>query len=130
LLRQPQSVGLRTCMAKASLMAGLAMSQTQTALAHALSYELTLREQLPHGQACAVWLPMVMELAAQRSPQVRHDLETVFRQPITQCVITLQDWLQALGVQCRDLRSSADGRLVLQDALGSDRGRNFIAQSS
>ena len=56
-LQTPADLAARVDLSRASLLAGLAMSQTQTALAHALSYDLTLQEGLPHGEACAVWLP-------------------------------------------------------------------------
>lgn len=126
LLQEPTNSGLRMRMAHASLLAGLAMSQTQTALAHALSYQLTLEENMPHGQACAVWLPMTMELAASRSTQVRHDLESIFRMPMALCIRRMHQWLEGLGVSPRDLRETSDGRLVLEQALGSARGRNFV----
>jgi alcohol dehydrogenase len=130
LLNDPDNTGLRTRMAHASLLAGLAMSQTQTALAHALSYQLTLEENMPHGEACAVWLPMAMEIAAARSAQVRHDLESIFRMPIEHCVVRMQDWLNTLGVSPRDLRASLAGQHRLEEALMSARGRNFIEDSS
>lgn len=42
LLEQPQDRALRSTIAEAALLAGLAFSNTQTAIAHALSYPLTL----------------------------------------------------------------------------------------
>jgi alcohol dehydrogenase class IV len=126
LQEQPQDLSLRARMSHASLLAGLAMARTQTALAHALSYEVTLREGLPHGQACAIWLPMVMELAAQRSAQTRADLEEVFARPISLAVPWFIRWLQAVGVQPRDLREKAEGVHRLRMALASERGSNFV----
>jgi alcohol dehydrogenase len=128
LLREPDNIYLRTQMAKASLMAGLAMSQTRTALAHALSYDLTLQEHLPHGQACAVWLPMTMSLAAKRSAQVRHDLGAIFQQPLPEGLNTLRKWLIQLGIEPRDLRDSETGLTQLEQALKSERGNNFIEE--
>jgi alcohol dehydrogenase len=40
-------------LASASLLAGIAISQTRTAICHSMSYPLTLRFGLPHGLACA-----------------------------------------------------------------------------
>jgi alcohol dehydrogenase class IV len=45
---------LRTFLLQASLMAGLAVSNTKTALAHSISYPLTTYFGLPHGLACAL----------------------------------------------------------------------------
>ena len=41
----------------------MAFSNTKTALAHSISYEMTLRFGLPHGIACSFTLPMVLERA-------------------------------------------------------------------
>src|SRR5690606_14532428 len=52
---------LRTAMAEASLLAGLAISGTRTAVAHSISYPLTLRFGIPHGLACGFTLPVILE---------------------------------------------------------------------
>lgn len=48
----------------ASLLAGLAISHTRTALAHSMSYPLTARYGLPHGLACGFTLPAVLDFNA------------------------------------------------------------------
>ncbi len=55
------SLKLRTSLMQASIYAGLAFSNTQTALAHALSYPLTMKFAVPHGLACAFSLPLLFE---------------------------------------------------------------------
>ncbi len=50
----------RECMAEASLLAGLAISQTRTALCHSISYPLTAHFGVPHGLACAFTMPAVL----------------------------------------------------------------------
>lgn len=128
LLAQPHDLPLRSAMSKASLLAGLAMSQTQTALAHALSYALTLQENLPHGHACAVWLPMALDLATAQSAQVQADIEHIFGTSADKAFDTLTQWLLGLGIQPRDLRHSAQGQAQLQEALVSSRGQNFTGR--
>ena len=123
--RQPMQA--REVLARASLLAGLAMSHTQTALAHALSYELTLKEKLPHGEACALWLPMVWELAAGASPACDAALARVFNVPASEGAQVLRRWLHTQGIAARDLRDSAQGRATLEQEMRSARGRNFIA---
>jgi alcohol dehydrogenase len=48
-------------MAKSSLLAGLAISHTRTALCHSISYPLTMHFGLPHGLACAFTMLDVLE---------------------------------------------------------------------
>lgn len=55
----------RDKMAEASLLAGLAISHTRTALCHSISYPLTTYFGVPHGLACAFSMPAVL----------RHNLE-------------------------------------------------------
>ena len=126
LLQGQATVAPRIALARASMLAGLAMSQTQTALAHALSYELTLHENIPHGHACAVWLPMVWELAQEASNDCAALLGRVFDDTNTQGAAQLSQWLHGLGVSPRDLRTTLSGRERLSVELSSARGRNFI----
>jgi phosphonate metabolism-associated iron-containing alcohol dehydrogenase len=127
-LRMPDNLAVRTDLSCASLMAGLAMSQTQTALAHALSYDLTLREGLPHGEACAVWLPMVWALSLGTSPLCDETLAKVFDLPAASGVHALKNWLERLGVSTRELRSDSAGLATLKAEMQSARGRNFVAR--
>lgn len=57
LLDNLESKTARDAMAHASVLAGLAISQTRTALCHAISYPLTAHFGIPHGFACA--FPMI-----------------------------------------------------------------------
>jgi alcohol dehydrogenase len=54
----------RSDMMQASLLAGLAISQTRTALAHSISYPLTTACNLPHGIACSFTLPALLRFNA------------------------------------------------------------------
>lgn len=54
-------INLRTMLAKAGLFAGLAFSNTKTALAHSISYPLTAAYGLPHGLASSLPLVYIME---------------------------------------------------------------------
>lgn len=57
---KPADIGARARMMEASLLAGLAISQSRTALAHAISYPLTSNFSLPHGLACSFTLPALL----------------------------------------------------------------------
>ena len=51
----------RTKIMLACMYAGLAFSNTQTAIAHAMSYYITAYKGLPHGIACSFTLPMLID---------------------------------------------------------------------
>lgn len=55
-LSEPGTIAGRRTLQEASMLAGLAISQTRTAIAHAISYPLTLRFGMPHGLACSFTL--------------------------------------------------------------------------
>ncbi len=56
-LDSPEDIAGRKGMLHASLLAGMAISQTKTAIAHSISYPLTARFNIPHGLACSFTLP-------------------------------------------------------------------------
>ncbi|QKF72289.1 phosphonate metabolism-associated iron-containing alcohol dehydrogenase [Aliarcobacter faecis] len=56
-----QNLEYRTEILKACMYAGLAFSNTQTALAHAMSYYITANKGVPHGLACSFTLPMLID---------------------------------------------------------------------
>ncbi len=140
-LRDPTDLGLRTELALAALEAGYAFSQTRTALAHALSYAVTLEQGLPHGLAVALWLPAAWELAVGCDARVDALLAQVFT-PETATMdnaaavsaqaargaMMLRAWLQRLGVELDPTRLGiTDAAQRIHAALGSPRGRNFVA---
>lgn len=60
LYRNNNDLNAREKMSEASLLAGLAISQTRTALCHSISYPLTAHYHVPHGLACAFTMPAVL----------------------------------------------------------------------
>ena len=69
LRHDPSNIDLRTHLHRASLFAGLAFSNTKTALAHSISYPLTAHFSLPHGLACALPLPHLLRFNGSRAPE-------------------------------------------------------------
>lgn len=63
-VKYPEDLKYRINMAKASLYAGLAISQTKTTACHAISYPLTASFGIPHGLACAMTLPHMFKFNA------------------------------------------------------------------
>ena len=61
-LENPSDIKLREKMARASLLAGLAFSQTRTTACHAISYPMTMYYGVPHGFAVALSLAGVADM--------------------------------------------------------------------
>jgi phosphonate metabolism-associated iron-containing alcohol dehydrogenase len=123
------SAELRRRMAKAALMAGLAFSNTKTALAHALSYPITLQQGVPHGLACSFTLPLVMASVIGADAAADAALKRIFGDDLTAGVARLAAFLEGLGVSTSPGDygvSGADFRDLITGALEGERGRNFI----
>lgn len=60
ILEQPKDIQHRAEMQNASVLAGLAISQTRTAIAHSISYPLTIHYGVPHGLACSFSLEKII----------------------------------------------------------------------
>ena len=125
------SIELREAMARAATLAGLAFSNTRTALAHSLSYHLTLHHGVPHGIACSFSLPMVMRWVIGCDPACDAALQAIFGSDLTQGVERLSHFLDALGVST-DAGDhgidAADWNGLIDRALEGERGRNFIGR--
>jgi phosphonate metabolism-associated iron-containing alcohol dehydrogenase len=122
-------VALREDAALAALEAGLAFSNTRTALAHSISYEMTLRHGLPHGIACSFTLPLVLERAIGRRSDRDAVLARVFDVPLARAPGQLGAWLASLDVSTRfDSYGVGDdeSQALIETALRGARGRNFI----
>ena len=121
--------GLRARMALAALKAGLAFSNTKTALAHSISYEMTLRFGLPHGIACSFTLPMVLERALGRDAGRDAVLAAVFDGDLAGAPRKLRAFLESVGVATEFGAygvDEADSRRMVAQALEGVRGKNFI----
>jgi phosphonate metabolism-associated iron-containing alcohol dehydrogenase len=129
--RDRMDLAARSELSLAALEAGLAFSQTRTALAHALSYALTLEQGVPHGRACALWLPTVWRLAAGRDVAADRALGQVFGGSAVMGADRLARWLQTVGVE-PGLESIGllDGEERVAAALSSARGRNFLGATA
>jgi alcohol dehydrogenase len=58
---RPDDLDARARLQEASLLAGLAISQSRTALAHSMSYPLTAHFGVPHGLACSYTLAALLQ---------------------------------------------------------------------
>jgi phosphonate metabolism-associated iron-containing alcohol dehydrogenase len=132
LVANPADRELRTRMALAALRAGMAFSNTKTALAHSISYEMTLRFGLAHGIACSFTLPMVLRRAVGVDPDRDAVLADVFDGDLEGAPRRLADVLHAVGVDTEfgayGVADDDAARMVAQ-AMSGVRGRNFIGSA-
>lgn len=129
-LDDPGSLALRTRVARSALFAGLAFSNTKTALAHSLSYPITLKHGTPHGIACSFSLPMVMRSVIGENAACDQALARIFGADLEAGARHLSEFLVGLGVAVDPADYGLDDgewRKLIDHALDGERGRNFIA---
>jgi len=67
--REPENAEARSNMMEASVLAGIAFSQTRTTGIHALSFPLTTEFHASHGVACSVTLPAFIKASAEQAEE-------------------------------------------------------------
>jgi len=133
LMRDRSNLALRTRMSQAALQAGLAFSNTKTALAHSISYDMTLHHGLPHGIACSFTLPLVLERALGVDAGRDAVLSRIFDGDLAGAPARLTNFLEGLGVSTRfESYGVSDTRRdqMIAAALDGVRGKNFIGARS
>jgi alcohol dehydrogenase len=129
LLDRLDDIRLRTRVVRASLFAGLAFSNTKTALAHSLSYYLTSHHGTVHGIACSFTLPAVMRSVIGRNETCDLVLQQIFGADLLAGADRLETFLTDLGVSTRpaDYGVTQENWLrAIDEALNGERGLNFI----
>ena len=126
---RPTDMSLRSRMAQAALFSGLAFSNTKTALAHSLSYPLTLRHDVQHGIACSFTLPMILRSLHGVGGLTEQGLTAIFGSDLRAGAARLDAMFRQLGVSTDPSDYGADPAewAALADAaFDGERGRNFI----
>jgi alcohol dehydrogenase len=129
LVAELTDLDLRARVARAALLAGLAFSNTKTALAHSLSYPVTLRYGVAHGIACSFSLPMVMRGAIGASRACDQALQDIFGPDLEAGAERLAVSLTGLGVSPDPGDYGIDEvawRNIVKDAFAGERGKNYI----
>jgi alcohol dehydrogenase len=120
---------LRSSVAEASLNAGLAFSNTKTAIAHNISYPITLKWGVQHGIACSFTLPTVLQSVIGTGGFREASLKEIFGQDLDKGADDLTAFLGQLGVSHRfaDHKIPAESfRPIIDEAFAGERGKNFI----
>ena len=133
LRRDLSSKELRSRMALAALKAGLAFSNTKTALAHSISYEMTLHYGLPHGIACSFTLPLVLGLAWGHDATRDRTLQQIFGTDLKKAQEQLREFLHNLDVKTEFSDygvTAAQADQMINFAMQGARGKNFIGSQA
>ncbi|MBV6823207.1 iron-containing alcohol dehydrogenase PsrA [Pseudomonas sp. PD9R] len=124
---------LRSRMALAALKAGLAFSNTKTALAHSISYEMTLHYGLPHGIACSFTLPLVLGLAWGHDEARDRTLQRIFGNDLHKAQGQLREFLHSLDVKTEFADyglTQKQAEEMIHFAMQGARGKNFIGSKA
>ena len=124
-----RNLELRERVSRAALLAGLAFSNTKTAIAHSLSYPITLRRGVAHGIACSFTLPMVLRSLDGTEGLHSEGLERIFGTSSGAAADRLERVLGDLGVSTDPLAyglTSEEWSRIVWEAVDGERGQNFI----
>lgn len=122
-LKYPRRLEPRARMQQAALLGGLAISQTRTAIAHSISYPLTLHHRVPHGLACGFCLTGIIDYLLESSVSIVSGRDQWIINRIKSLLIKLE-----LG---KELRRYVDESLVVSlvgEMTRTNRIDNFIGQ--
>lgn len=102
-LDNPNDIGFREKLCRASVLAGLAFSQTRTTACHSISYPLTMLYGVPHGLAVALTLDAVAKINKGNFPNDK-DLFSLFNE-----YNGINNWLDMVSKDIVTLKLSAFG---------------------
>lgn len=129
LLHDLTNLKLRHRIAEASLNAGLAFSNTKTAIAHSLSYPITLGWGVQHGIACSFILPTVLRSVVGIGGFREAALKQVFGEDLDKGASDLTEFLASLGIGHRFADHGIpdiECNHIINEAFTGERGKNFI----
>jgi phosphonate metabolism-associated iron-containing alcohol dehydrogenase len=95
LSNNPNSLEYRDNIMKACMYAGLAFSNTQTAIAHGMSYYITAHKGVDHGIACSFTLPMLIDNVIGKHDFIDDAIEEIFTELSSK---KLRDILKELSI--------------------------------
>ena len=129
---KPADLNIFASLLKASLFSSLAFSNTRTALAHSISYTLTANYGLPHGLACSLTLPSLLEFNGTRRFDRIKQMAAALKSEvdIRSMVNSLKDLFRDIDVSLRLTDygiSRADTEMIVATAITPERAGNNIA---
>ncbi len=124
-----KNLKLRTNVALACVHAGLAFSNTRTAIAHNISYPLTIKYGLQHGIACSFSLPIVMKSMIGINKIAEERLQKIFNDNLENSSSKLETILRKLEIplNLNELKiNKNEWDQIVSDAFIGERGKNFL----
>jgi len=116
---------IREMMSQGSLFSGLAFSNTKTTICHSVSYPITIRWAIPHGQAVAISLPQMIlyslpALGKRQEPLlmafgVKNEKEAAVKVSLLMEKIGLSTHFSELGIKSKDLD------IIVEEGFDPDR---------
>ena len=124
-----RNIELRSNIARACVHAGLAFSNTKTAIAHNLSYPVTLNYGIQHGIACSFTLPMIIKSMVGIDSVAEERLKSIFNDNLENAAESLSEFMRSLEVplNLNEIKVSVqEWNNIVDDAFLGERGKNFI----
>lgn len=129
-LTVPSEMSLREKLHYASMIAGLAFSNTRTAIAHSISYPLTGQLGVPHGIACSFTLPEILRVNGEgHGERIAPIIRAVGCRSLSEAASVLQGFLVRVGVPKyikRYFHSQADVDAFHGDFITPGRADNNV----
>lgn len=116
-LSEPDNFVARKNLQLASIAAGMAISITKTAIAHAISYPLTMQFNVPHGLACSFTIDSIINIFGGQQLNLSSEL-----------AVDVQTLLRSLNLS-KEIESYVKWDTLLDDLniqLDPSRAGNFI----
>lgn len=122
--KEPENILFRAALQNSALLGGMAISQSRTAIAHSLSYSLTLHYGVPHGLACSFSLPGIVNFVQEKN--LWHDANDMELAKQASSLVRKHKLAGHILRYC----SQDDVIARLGEMLVSDRSDNFVAKIS
>ncbi|MCR8660541.1 phosphonoacetaldehyde reductase [Paenibacillus endoradicis] len=125
-MKEPQKENSRYDLMLGSMYAGLAFSNTQTSLAHAMSYDMTLNNGVEHGFATSFTLCALLETAIKHNEELHNFFVAHMGK---NAVEVLKIWFEGLGIsiQSKDYGiQAADWERIKSSLAKTSRVKNSL----
>lgn len=119
----------RTELMRAALHAGLAFSNTQTAIAHAMSYYFTANKNIPHGIACSFTLPDIVDSIIGQDKRIDNNLIQIFGELSSRKLRAFFKKLQISTKYSHYQLSTNDIRIIQSTVANNQRAQNSLVDN-